>query len=151
MGLFGNKAAVDVDPELAAVVTSSTDKDRASALKTLAKCQAGIRASLEPGEQSLCLAQYMPGVGAYGLLLVTNRRTAEVKGGQFVRQLRHDEVAETKLGRMPNGNTLVTIESTAAKLDYRPNDPKRFEKIIFLEVATPRMGNAICAAIDQFL
>jgi hypothetical protein len=120
-------------------------------MKTLAKCQAGIRASLEPAEEPLCLAQYLPGVGAYGLLLVTNRRTAEVKGGQFVRQLRHDEVAETKLGKMPNGNTLVTIESTAAKLDYRQNDPKRFEKIIFLEVATPRIGNAICAAINQFL
>lgn len=151
MGLFSGSAPIDIAPALEAVVVASNDKARKVVLKVLAKSQDGIRADLEPGEQPICIAYYMGSAGGNNILLVTDRRSIEVKKGKFRRQLRHAEVGGTTLGHMPNGDTLVQIESSTARLDYGPNDPERFEHIIQIQVGTPRVANAICAAVDQFL
>lgn len=151
VGLFGSRQSAAVDPALASLVIAGTDKGREWGLKVLAKNQDGIRSSLAPSESALILTPYLGGFGGDMLFVITDQRSIEFKNGQIKRVLRHDEVAETSLGTMPNGNTMVKIESEASRMDFRQNDPERFSKIIMVEVATPRVGNTICAAIDQFL
>lgn len=152
MPLFGGKGPAEVlDRELEAVLVSSPGKAREMAVKCLAKNQAGIRSSLEPGEKPLCIARYMGSMGGDRMLVVTDRRSADFKKGSVAQQLRHGDVAETTLASMSNGDTLLQIESNASRLDYRPNDPMRFEKIIQVQIGTPREAQAICAAIDRFL
>jgi hypothetical protein len=85
------------------------------------------------------------------MLLVTNRRTLSLKKGSIKQELLHEDVAETKIGQMPNGDLLIQIESLKSRLDYNQLDNRRFEWIIQLQVGTPRVAQAICAAVDQFL
>lgn len=152
MGLFGSKAMPEgVDPELASVVIASTEDVRRLTLKCLSNSQGAIQSSLETGERPVCIAWHMGSLGGDMLIVVTNRRSMDVKKRSIVKQLRHEDVAETSLGTLPNGDTNVQIASESSRLDYRPNDPMRFEQIIQFSVRTPRVANRICAAIDQYL
>lgn len=152
MGIFGKAPSVDeVGADLVAVIVASTDKTRAQTLKSLADSHDVIRQTLEPGEVPVCTAWYMGPMGGNMLLLVTNRRTLSLKKDSIKQELRHEETAETKIGQMPNGELLVQIESLKARLDFSQQDNRRFEWIIQFRVGTPRVAQAICGAVDQFL
>jgi hypothetical protein len=150
MGIFGEQK--QSDPSLLAVFAAPPDNKKyllSSAQKTLAKESDGIMAILKgTGETCLVVAH---DINDNAILVVTDRRTFTIKRSRIQQELSHQEVAETILGAMPNGNMLVVIESYASRLDYSPNDPMRFEKIISAEVATPRIGNIICTHIDKYL
>jgi hypothetical protein len=81
----------------------------------------------------------------------TNQRTLSLKKGSVKQQLRHEEVAEASIREFPNGDPLVQIESLKSRLGYKQQDNRRFEWIITVDVGTPRVTQAICAAVDQFL
>ena len=152
MGIFSKSPAGDeVDADLAAVVVASSEKTRTLTLKSLTDSQAIIRRTLVPGEVPVCAAWYMGMIGGNMLLLVTNQRTLSLKKSSIKQQLRHEEVAETKIGQMANGDLLVQIISLKSRLDYNQQDGRRFEWIIQLQIGTPRVAQAICAAVDQFL
>jgi hypothetical protein len=152
VGLFGKTSSIDeIDADLAAVIVASSDKTRTLTLKSLADSQDIIRRTLESDEVPVCTAWYMGGLGGNMLLLVTNRRTLSLKKGSIKQELRHQEVAETKIGQMPNGEPLVQIISLKSKLDYNQQDNRRFEWIIQFSVGTPRVAQDICAAVDQFV
>jgi hypothetical protein len=51
----------------------------------------------------------------------------------------------------PSHEIRINIHSNASRLDYAPNDPARWQEIMQVGVATLRIANAICAAIDQYL
>ena len=99
----------------------------------------------------MCLARYLGPMGGDWLLLVTDRRSVELKKGVIQKQLWHREVEVTRLFTMANGSTMVSVESEASRLDFSPTDPMRYTKIIHVEVATPRVANAICKYIDGHL
>lgn len=86
-------------------------------------------------------------------VVVTNRRTMVVKRGKVRADYSHGEVAETKLYTAPrNGGVLVVeVLTKTAVMDYAPNDYMRYGHILIVDVPTPRIANAICAAIDQYL
>lgn len=152
MGIFGKSSASDeVGADLAAAVVASSDKTRALTLKSLAESQDVIRRTLAPGEVPVCAAWYMGGMGGNMLLLVTNQRTLSLKKSSIKQELRHEEVAEASIRQFPNGDPLVQIESLRSRLDYKQQDNRRFEWIITVHVGTPRVAQAICAAVDQFL
>lgn len=152
MGIFGKSpSANEVDADLAAVILADSDKERIQTLKLLADSQNTIRQTLSSGESPVCALWYLGGFGGNMLLLITNKRTLSLKKGSIKQELRHEEVAETKIGQFPNGNPLVQIISLKSKLDYTEQDNRRFEWIIQLTVDTPRSAQAICAAVDQFL
>ncbi len=150
MGIFGEQK--QSDPSLLAVFAAPPDNKKyllSSAQKTLAKESDGIMDILKvTGETCLVVAH---DINYNAILVVTNRRTFTIKRSRIQMELSHQEVAETKLFVKPNENMLVAIESHASRLDYSPNDPMRFEKIIQIEVATPRIGNIICGQIDKYL
>lgn len=150
MGLFGSKSA-DVDQALAETVVASTDKTHKATLDALARGQAALYAIFEPGERPICSAWYMGMMGGNMLVVVTDQRTLTLKKDSVKQQLRHGEVAETTIRKMPNGDCLVEIESTKARLDFNPQDSRRYDHIIQLQVGTPRVAQAVCAAVDQFL
>jgi hypothetical protein len=151
MGIFSTKAPVKVDSDLEGAVVASSEKTRLQTLKVLGENQESIRDSLTPGESVLC-ASHVAVLGvSNNLLLVTNRRTISMKKGSIKKELRHDEVAETKMLRRPSGEILVQIESEKALLDFNPNDPERWDYRIQVTVDTLRVAQEICAAVDQFL
>ena len=152
MGIFGKTPSVnEVDADLAAVVLAYSEKERIQTLKLLADSQDIIRKTLDSGESPVCAFWHLGGFGGNMLLLITNKRTLSLKKSSIKQELRHEEVAETKIGQFPNGNPLVQIISLKSKLDYKEQDNRRFEWIIQLTVDTPRVAQAICAAVDQFL
>lgn len=150
MGIFGEQK--QSDPSLLVVFAAPPDNKKyllSSAQKILTKESDGIMATLKStGETCLVVAH---DIHDNAILVVTDRRTFTIKHSRIRYELRHQEVAETILKVMPNENMLVQIESYASRLDYSPNDPMRFEKIILVEVATPRIGNIICTHIDKYL
>lgn len=152
MGIFGKSATSgEVGADLASVVVASTDKTRAATLKSLAESQDVIRQTLVPGEVPMCAAWYMGGMGGNMLVLVTNQRTLTLKKNSIKQELRHEDVAETSIRPFANGQPLILIESLKSKLDFNEQDNRRFRWIISIQVGTPRVAQAICAAVDQFL
>jgi hypothetical protein len=152
VGIFGKTPSVnEVDADLAAVILAYSDKERTQTLKLLAESQDIIRRTLDSGESPVCAFWHLGGFGGNMLLLITNKRTLSLKKNSIKQELRHEEVAETQIGKFPNGSPLVQIISLKSKLDYRENDNRRFEWIIQFTVDTPRAAQAICAAVDQFL
>jgi hypothetical protein len=152
VSIFGKAPSVnEVDAGLAAVILAYSDKERTQTLKLLAESQDIIRRTLDSGESPVCAFWHLGGFGGNMLLLITNKRTLSLKKNSIKQELRHEEVAETKIGKFPNGSPLVQIISLKSKLDFRENDNRRFEWIIQFTVDTPRAAQAICAAVDQFL
>lgn len=150
MGIFGEQK--QSDPLLLAVFAAPPDNKKyllSSAQKTLAKESDGIMTILKgTGETCLAVAH---DIYDNAILVATDRRTFTIKRSRIQMELSHQEVAKTTLLVRPNGNMLVVIESHASLLDYSPNDPMRYEKIIQIEVATPRIANIICGHIDKYL
>lgn len=150
MGIFGEQK--QSDPALLAVFAAPPDNKKylqSSAQKRLAKESDGIMAVLKStGETCLVVAHDS---ADDAMLVVTDRRTFTFKRGRIQKEYSHQEVAETTLGAMPNGNMLVQIESQASRLDYSPTDVMRFSAIIQIQVATPRIANIICGHIDKRL
>jgi len=149
MGLFVSKTA-DVDVALEALIVASPD-GRKAALKSLAANQDGIKGMLAPDEVAEVISYYMGNFGGDMLLVITNLRSVAMKKGSIKQQLRHDEVAGTTIAQMANGQMLVQIESTASRLDYRPNDTQRFESIMQMQIYTPRQAQTICQAVDRYI
>jgi hypothetical protein len=149
MSLLSNKAQADASLQVLFVAPPERDKSRRKwADKELAKESGAIISELtRTGEVCLVLAHD----ARSGMVVVTDQRTFILKRGRIRKQLRHEEVAETMLGTMPNGSTIVTIESIESRLDYSPTDAMRYEKVINVEVATPRIGNIICAHVDHHI
>lgn len=152
MPLFGPSAPADT--RLVAVFAAPPEHERAArrqAEKALAKeSDAIVRIISEADEEPLVIAYDSGSLGS-SIVVITNRRSFQIKGGRIRKELAHGEVAETKLGRMPSGRMLVTIESIAAQQDYRPTDPMRFTKIVQVEVDTPRIANLICGQVDRII
>lgn len=129
------------------------DKSRQrSAVRAVASESKSIAASLEPGEKLLAVAHDGgPLSTSGGVLAVTNRRSFVTKHGKVSYQVRHSEVAETDLRASPSNDVVLKIVSHASLQDYGPNDPMRYSKMIMVNVATPRIGNAICSHIDNIV
>ncbi|MGH4017760.1 MAG: hypothetical protein ACREQV_08045 [Candidatus Binatia bacterium] len=153
MGIFGNSSN-HMHPTLAAVFASPPEHDRTQrrwAEKALSKEADALMAILgSSGETPLVVAQDTSVIGG-NVIVVTDRRTFQLKRGKIRKELPHSEIAETKLGATSSGSTLVTIESVASQQDYAPNDTARFSQIVLAEVATPRIGNTICGHIDRII
>jgi hypothetical protein len=150
VGLFSGKSP-DVDTALAETIVASTDKTRKLTLDALGHGQATLYRAFEQGEKPICSAWYMGMMGGNMLVVVTNQRTLTLKKDSIKQQLIHQEVAETTIRQMPNGDCLVEIESKKARLDFNPQDSRRYEHVIQLQVGTPRVAQAVCGAIDRFL
>ncbi|MGH9043808.1 MAG: hypothetical protein ACRDVP_03030 [Acidimicrobiales bacterium] len=150
MGLFSSKSP-DVDTALADTVVASTDKTHRATLDALGHSQATLHSIFGQGEVPICSAWYMGMMGGNMLVVVTNQRTLTLKKDSIKQQLGHGEVAETTIRKMPNGDCLVEIESKKSRLDFNLQDSQRYEHIIQLQVGTPRVAQAVCAAVDQYL
>lgn len=148
---FLDGPAEQVDSMLAAVFASPPEHNRSQrkwAEKALAKESQSIMTLLR-GTGETCLAVAHDHGMDSNVIVVTNRRTFQMKRGRVRKELAHSAVAETKIGTMPSGDTMVMIESHEARRDYSPSDPMRTNKIIYAEVATPGIAQAIYSPIDQ--
>jgi len=152
MGLFGS-APVDLDPRVAGVLTAPDPARDKAGYKAAAKAVSNESGAILANTSSAGDAPLAIAYDSFNneVLVVTDRRSFTIKRGKIKKELAHSEVAETKLGSLPNGKILVIIESHESRLDFSPNDPMRFSKIIQVQVSTPRIGNVICAHIDQRL
>ncbi len=84
------------------------------------------------------------------VVVVTNQRAFQIKGGKIRRELAHSQVQLTRLRPLFDG-TLVIVESLAANRDYEPTDPRREEKILQAKVATPEIANLVRGHIDRMI
>ena len=82
------------------------------------------------------------------VVVVTDRRAFQIKGGKIRRELAHSEVQLTKLRPLFDG-TLVIVESFMANQDLRPDDPRREEHILKVKVATPSIADLSRGHIDR--
>lgn len=151
MGLFGGGNEV-IDPSVEAVFMPPPDHDRYRsklARKIVARESRSIVEQTR-GENLLVVAQCQSAMSD-AAIVVTDARVLVLKKGSVQKSFTHGEVAETRLGAMPNNSTLVTIETTTSQQDFTPNDQRRYSHMIVVEVATPRVGNAICGHIDRII
>lgn len=84
------------------------------------------------------------------VVVVTDQRAFQIKGGKIRRELAHDQVQLTKLRPLFDG-TLVIVESFAANQDFRLEDPRRDEHILQVKVATSDIANLIRGHIDRMI
>lgn len=151
MGLFGGGASAEVDPVFEEAIVSSTDDGIRETRRMLVKNEAGLKALLGDGELPLCACYFKTASEHDAVVLVTDRRTVTVRKNTIQKEMSHADVAETAVLTHANGKMIVKIDSHSSRLDYAPNDQARFEKIILLQVLTPREAQAICANIDQYV
>lgn len=151
MGLFGG-AQEPLDEGIAGWIMAANDQEMATSRKIMAKNQLMLRATLAEvdGELPVCLCSWQVGAKD-AVLLVTNQRTVEIRKEAIQKQLRHEEVAETRLLHAAGGGMLVVVESHIAQQQYRPDDFQRMGHCLQGEVPTPLMANTICEAIDRHL
>ncbi len=84
------------------------------------------------------------------VVVVTDQRAFQIKGGKIRRELPHNQVQVTRLRPLFDG-TLVIVESFAANQDFRSDDPRREEHILQVKVATPDIANLIRGSIDSLI
>lgn len=152
MGLFGSGASTEISPSVEAVFVSPPEHDKyryKTARKIVARESDAIIQSTKT--ENLLLVAHCQSAMSDAAIVVTDRRSLMVRKGKIEKSLEHSEVAETTIGAMPAGTTLVAILSVASQQDYALNDARRFSEIIQAEVATPRIGNAICAHVDRII
>jgi hypothetical protein len=82
-------------------------------------------------------------------VVVTDKRVFLITKGKVTHSMTFAEIAETKLSSAINNKIHVGIEPIVSQQDFSPNDSMRFAHIMGVDVATPRIGNAICSIIDQ--
>ena len=155
MGFLSGSDRATVDPSLKAIfVSGCAEKHDGKAHQLLARRQKHVLPvtnALRSGEEALllvgkCDANVRPH-GDY--LLVTNQRTISICGS-YTQEIEHGDVVEIEAGAA-QFNVLVAIHSRTSRLDYHPNDNKRFEHIIVHKVATPRQGAQIRAAVERYI
>lgn len=149
MPLFGPPP--EIHATLQAVFVSPPDNDKPAqraALKAVGTESDAIVRLLGQDEIPIVVAFSSTDADGITVIVVTSKRTMSIKNGRIRKQLSHHEVAETKMFATRDGRVLVEVESIASQQDYGPRDPRRFEKILMANVSTPRIANAICAAID---
>ncbi|MEO7262834.1 MAG: TerD family protein [Jatrophihabitantaceae bacterium] len=81
------------------------------------------------------------------VVVVTDKRAFQIKGGKIRRELAHSQVQFTRLRPLFDG-TLVIVESFAANRDFQPTDARREEHILQAKVATPEIADLIRGHID---
>lgn len=149
MGLFSRKPPEPLDPSLAELLTGYEERHEQKALKALGRAQKlilPVTKSLRDGEELRMLV-----IDAIfgNFLLITNQRSIEIQNWRN-KEIEHADVAETDVGATSGtGNTVVSIESHSARLDYRPTDTQRYEKIIVFTVVLPRTGVEIRSEVDS--
>ena len=84
------------------------------------------------------------------VVVVTDQRAFQIKGGKIRRELAHNQVQLTRLRPLFDG-TLVTVESFVANQDFRPDDPRRDEHLLQVKVATPEIANLVCGHINRII
>jgi hypothetical protein len=155
MALLGAKTEA-INPKLLTLFVPPPDNKKSLkkwAYKELAKESDGILAILrDSGEECQVLA-HDTGTNS-NMIVVTDRRTFQVKRGKIRKAFAHSEVELTKLLSTPDsgdGGMLVEVETYAYRRDYSPQDLKRYEAMILAKVATPGVANAVCAHIDKYI
>lgn len=84
------------------------------------------------------------------VVVVTDQRAFQIKGGKIRRELAHNEVQLTRLRPLFDG-TLVIVESFVANQDFRADDPRREEHILQVKVATPDIADLIRGHINRVI
>lgn len=84
------------------------------------------------------------------VVVVTDRRTFQIKAGKVRMELAHSQVQLTRLRPLFDG-TLVIVESVVANQDFRPDDPRREEHILQVKVATAEIADLICGHINRLI
>ena len=152
--LFGGQqqAPETADPRLVGVFAFPPDNPsyrKREAEKALTRESSAVMAILGGSGETCLIAAHDAANNT--LVVVTDQQTFTVKQGSIRQQLRHDQVAGTRITSAINQNIGVWIESHESRLDYAPDDVMRYSKIIHVDVATPQIANAICAEIDHRL
>jgi hypothetical protein len=151
MGIFSSGGSEQIASRVAAATMLPPDHEKYRlkvARKTIARESAAIMR--ETAGENILLVAHSSALGSGDQAFVaTESRVFTIRKGVVARSFFYAEIAETTLGAMPNGGTFVSIDSIASRQDYAPNDSRRFSQILQLEVATPRIGNAVCAVIDE--
>lgn len=148
MGFFSSSPTIDASVEAVFMPPPEHDRYRAKlAAKIVARESAAIVQQTR-GEALLVVA-YGQATLSDAAIVVTDKRAFVIRKGSVQLSLSYPEIAETRLGAMPNGTTLVGIESITSQQDFGQGDQRRYSHIIQVEVATPRIGNAICGYIDR--
>lgn len=84
------------------------------------------------------------------VVVVTDKRAFQIKGGKIRMELAHSQVQLTRLRPLFDG-VLVIVESFAANQDYQPTDPRRDEHILQAKVATPDIADLVRGQIDRII
>lgn len=84
------------------------------------------------------------------VVVVTDKRTFQIKGGKIRMELAHSQVQLTRLRPLFDG-VLVIVESFTANQDFQPADPRRDEHILQAKVATPDLADLIRGQIDRMI
>lgn len=148
MGLFSSSPTIDASVESVFMPPPEHDRYRAKLAQKIVARESAAIVEQTRGERLLVVA-YGQVAMSDAAIVVTDRRAFTIRKGSIQKSLHFSEIAETRLGAMPNGTTLVGIESITSQQDFAPTDQRRFSHIIQAEVATPRIGNAICGHIDR--
>lgn len=148
-----------LDPKIAQLfIGGCDDRHRDDALQMIARKQGGIvsiMSGLRDAESPELIAINCLSTGKPhdSVLLVTSQRSIKVElrnAKPYTVNLEHSDVIETKLLRGPSWMA-VQIDTHASRFDFRPDDWRRSQHEIVFKVATPRVANLICQAIDSRL
>lgn len=149
MGFFSKREPVELDTELAGMLTGYPPAKEQKALRAVAKSQEAIHRvtkDLRPGEE---LRLFVIDAYLSNFVLVTNQRSVE-PDRYNTKEIEHADVAKTYLGTMPGtGHTLLEIVSKSALLDYRPDDHARYGAIIQFKSELPRAAAEIIAELKR--
>jgi hypothetical protein len=144
VALFSRQPQEPVDPVLAALAAGYTEPDSKWTLRALAKHQDELKGMLSPDETITAIA----GDGS-ALVAITDRRSIKIEKGLTTKIIEHTDIAETNMFTLANRSVALNIESSSAHLDFRPDDPLRYQKIIQITASTPRPLHAVLEAIKS--
>lgn len=134
--MSGSGRRHELNPELEEVFLPASEKVRRYGLKQVAKHVGGIDTEILPDEGLYCLV--LVSVGVEGVLLITSRRSIQIRKGHILDELRHESVARTLVYRLPSsGNGVVVLESADRQLTFN--------------VGTPQQAQTVAATIDAFI
>jgi hypothetical protein len=117
-----------------------------NALKALSAREGQLIAAIG-SEEPVLLASHISSVGG-AFLLITDQAVSLVTKRGCEKRFTFPEIAETKLFEHGNG-PIILVETHVAQRDYMPDDLKRQEHCIQVQVPTPGGANQICSAIDS--
>jgi hypothetical protein len=135
-----------INESWAFLVGDYPDKDRDRSLKALAKSQPDLRHVLDPDEQVTAL---LGCASEPYLFAATNSRCLLLRPKLGTKQISYQEVAGTNMVALPNNKFALNIESHASRMNYRPDDWKRFQGIIQVTSWTPQPLRGIEALLPS--